>query len=328
MKKKEGFISIIIPVYNAQNVIEECLQSILKQDYKQFEILCVDDGSTDETISIVQKQAKKDPRIHLIRKEHGGQGTTRNYGISEAKGEFILFIDSDDVIDEKMLGSLIKRAEETEADVVISGIHLEMNKKFVCDYVVDDFSGSCQQFMEEKFKESYQKWLINAPWNKLIKTEFLMKYNLRFAEKMRIYEDLLFSLEVIQHAKIISIVGQPYYTYRYLQPGSVLSGFAENEDQYIYTIGNKLEEMSLEYEMKMPYYYADLIHKVIVYASKIRRNKSFSWLKKIKKICVLFSDSKWDKYLELARAEERTLKRQIFWIRKTRWIMKFIAASF
>lgn len=328
MKKEKGLISIIIPVYNAQNTIEECLQSILKQKYERFEILCVDDGSTDDTIWIIQKQAKTDKRIHLIRKEHGGQGHTRNYGMSEAKGDYILFIDSDDVIDEKMLLSLIERAEETAADVVISGIHLEKNKKFVCDYVVDDFTGSCQQFMKVKFKEAYQKWLINAPWNKLIKKEFLMKYNLRFAEDMRIYEDLLFSLEVIQHAEIISIVGQPYYTYRYLQQGSVLSGFTESEDQYIYTIGNKLEEMSLDYEMKMSYYYADLIHKVVVYASKIRRNKKFSWLTKIKKTCVLFSERKWDKYLKLARAEDRTLRRQIFWIRKTRWIMKIIAAIF
>ena len=195
-KEKKGFVSIVIPVYNVQKKIVKCLQSICNQSYQNFEILCIDDGSTDSTIEIIKKLAQKDCRIQLIQKEHGGQGSARNYGISKAKGEYILFIDSDDVIAEEMLSVLRERAIKDDADVVICGIHLKQNKKFICNYVVNDFAGSCEEFMNERFKESYEKWLINAPWNKLIKKELLLRYNLKFAEDMKVYEDLLFSLEV------------------------------------------------------------------------------------------------------------------------------------
>lgn len=323
-KEKKGFVSIVIPVYNMQKKIVKCLQSICNQSYQNFEILCIDDGSTDSTIAIIKKLAQKDCRIQLIQKEHGGQGSARNYGISKAKGEYILFIDSDDVIAEEMLSVLRERAIKDDADVVICGIHLKQNKKFICNYVVNDFAGSREEFMNERFKESYEKWLINAPWNKLIKKELLLRYNLKFAEDMKIYEDLLFSLEVIQHARRISVVSQPFYTYYYMQQGSVLSTFNENVDRYIERVGDKLEEVLPKYQLDMSYYYADLIHKKIVYALSIKKYKGFSVWEKIKRICFLFSEEKTREYLKKAKTENKVLKRKLFLMKRFGWAIKVI----
>ena len=103
-------ISVIIPVYNRENVIEECIDSVLAQSYPNFEIIIIDDGSTDLTVNICEKIISKENRIKLIKAEHGGVSNARNIGINQSRGEFIFFLDSDDIIHPKLFNALIKGA--------------------------------------------------------------------------------------------------------------------------------------------------------------------------------------------------------------------------
>ena len=110
-------ISVIIPIYNRQNFIEECLRSILTQSYQNFEILIIDDGSTDQTVAVCKAIAKNEPRIKLFEAEHGGVSAARNIGLEAAKGDFVFFVDSDDVIHPLLLETLVTSLKNTDAGI-------------------------------------------------------------------------------------------------------------------------------------------------------------------------------------------------------------------
>ena len=117
--KNKGLISIIIPVYNCEQYIDKCTKSILSQSYRNFEIILVDDGSTDETGKICERYASGDKRIKVIHKTNSGPAAARNRGIEKAKGEFIFFIDADDYLEENAFGLLIGGYKKYKADIVI-----------------------------------------------------------------------------------------------------------------------------------------------------------------------------------------------------------------
>lgn len=120
-------VSIIIPVYNAQNFLSDCLESLIGQTLKELEIICINDGSTDKSIEILRKYHKIDPRIKVISNScNMGQPTSRNIGINMARGKYIQFVDADDYIDKNTVEDLFKLAEEKSADMCYMGMHMHM----------------------------------------------------------------------------------------------------------------------------------------------------------------------------------------------------------
>ena len=117
--EKAPMVSVIVPVYNAEKYIRQCADSILTQTRKDFELLFVDDGSTDSSPEILREYAGADPRITVIRKEHSNAGAARNLGLDSARGEYLLFLDADDFFEPVMLEGAVARAEQTRADVVV-----------------------------------------------------------------------------------------------------------------------------------------------------------------------------------------------------------------
>ena len=123
-------ISIILPVYNVEKYVEKCLNSIKNQDYKNFEAIIVDDGSKDKSVEIIEAFIKKDDRFKLYHKENGGLSDARNFGMNFVTGKFVIFIDSDDYIENKMLTTLYENITKEKADVSICGIYnIYINKK-------------------------------------------------------------------------------------------------------------------------------------------------------------------------------------------------------
>ena len=113
-------ISVIIPIYNVERYIRECLQSVARQSFSAYEVLMVDDGSTDQSGRIAQEYADRYSRFRLIHKENGGLSSARNAGLEQAKGMYVCFVDADDYITEDYLCRLYEKAEETNADMVIA----------------------------------------------------------------------------------------------------------------------------------------------------------------------------------------------------------------
>lgn len=217
-------ISVIVPVYNVEKYIEKCLDSILAQTFRDFEVIVLNDGSTDASADIVREIAKRDDRIQLYEHENMGLGPTRNRGISVARGEYLSFVDSDDYISSIMLEKLYEKAVAEDADVSCG----ETVYVYEDDTVGDkrsDYSGLQQFCLSAETKAAFfqdyyfaRVYSLNAV-DKLFRTEFVKKHALEFGNNRRIFaEDAWFQLQLAQTEAKISFV--PEVCYYYLQRSS------------------------------------------------------------------------------------------------------------
>jgi methyltransferase, fkbM family len=216
-------ISIIVPIYQVEDYIEECLLSLIEQTYENIEIICVDDCGLDNSITIVKKYMELDSRIRLINHEKNrGLGGARNTGIQAAKGEYIIFVDSDDYLDTHMVEKLYNSLVSTQSDVSVCGVmltfpsgqHFEPHTAFHHDYLA---SQSTYDISQDK-KILTDMW--PSAWNKLFKLSIINKYHITFKERM-LYEDHTFFYEYFSHCNTFSYIAEPLYFYRKERPHSI-----------------------------------------------------------------------------------------------------------
>lgn len=191
-----ALISIVIPIYNASNYLEECLDSIIRQTYTNFEALLINDGSTDNSASIIDQFSNKDKRFFAFHKQNKGVSSARNFGIEKAKGEYICFVDADDLLSETYLESLYESISNG-ADSSIGGFqHLDNNNQKGI-FVVPSRKN---ETLEESIKEFYN---INNPdwqrylWNRMYKIKIIKKNDIRFREDIFYKEDGLFVIQYL-----------------------------------------------------------------------------------------------------------------------------------
>lgn len=222
-------VSIIVPVYNSEKTLDVCIESIQAQTFDDYEAVFVDDGSTDRSAEIVRKYAEKDERIRLCQKENGGVSSARNYGIREATGENLLFMDSDDYIPayylNRMLEILAQKGENTQ---VITSL-----KKFTVDEELHGVETDVSEPItldKSKIVKLYIDGLLNPPWNKLFRTEIVRKYHLKFPEDITLGEDLLFCIDYITTGEIeyFEVLSGTYYYYRQGNEDSLSRKYYEN----------------------------------------------------------------------------------------------------
>lgn len=207
-------ISIIIPVYNTENYLTECLNSIVTQKYRNIEIICVNDGSTDKSSDIIQYFCDTDPRVILINKPHTNAGDARNIGLKKATGDYILFIDSDDFLSDHALTKLIDTAEQTDADIIISQYRLFNNKTKQKNKTKYGIHTKSKLPFSIKDLTSRQFEFTNiAVWNKLYKVLFLKSQNLYF-KSYTCLNDMFFSLIAISLADRIVLCHSVTIYYR------------------------------------------------------------------------------------------------------------------
>lgn len=206
-------ISVIIPAYNVEGYIEACLKSIVKQTFKNIEIIVIDDGSTDNTLNIINAFAQLDSRFIVVKQTNKGVSVARNSGLKLAKGKFISFIDSDDYIDIDYLEKLHSSINEFDADIAVASIlkHKKNYNKFNKKYN----KTICESDLQKKYKLcADNRTRFFYVWNKLYKTELLKNNNILFIEG-RVFEDVMFSVQAIYHAK--KIVSVPKIKYHYIE---------------------------------------------------------------------------------------------------------------
>ena len=212
MRNNDPLISIIVPVYNTELYLEKCVDSIRNQTYPNLEIILVDDGSTDHCNTIVDYYVTIDSRITAIHQENGGQSKARNTGIDQAKGEFYLFVDSDDYIDENMLEQMYKRIQRDQSDLAICG-HLfldEMGNELGV-FTMHDSVQTGFQTLEKAYEGTKNDYLLNSIiWNKLYK-RFLFE-RIRFPEG-RVQEDEATVYKLLDQCHKVSILSDPFYFY-------------------------------------------------------------------------------------------------------------------
>ena len=192
--------SIIVPIYNSEKYLIECLDSLINQTYKDFELLLIDDGSQDNSLSICRDYESKDSRIKVIYKENGGVSSARNVGIENAHGERILFVDSDDSIDKNALDILNCYQKE----LIAFNAYSQKNEEVKIDQKTLEYDFFCGKLMDK---------LLFSSWNKVFNLKVIRKFNIRFDEKVRIGEDMLFTYDYLKHIYDVDVINNKLYHY-------------------------------------------------------------------------------------------------------------------
>ena len=230
-------VSIIVPVYNAQSHLSRCLESICGQEYKNLELIVINDGSKDKSLPVCEEFRKKDSRILLVDKANSGVSDTRNLGLKLAGGKYVQFVDSDDYIAPDYTARLVEAAEKTGADLVISPYTMVIpagasKPEQVLEKIQDDLGvmhvarppeNREYGFLPEGVydKDTFARRLMDKPasyfysvlWNKLYRRDILTRHDIRFTSEMRWAEDLVFNMQYIQYAEVFASIPQPGYYY-------------------------------------------------------------------------------------------------------------------
>lgn len=227
-----NWISVIVPVYNVEKYLSQCLDSVINQTYKQLEILCINDGSTDGSLKILEQYAAKDKRIRIISKENEGLSTTRNLGIRQATGKYILFLDSDDWLDLTCFENLFNSIEANKSDLCIYGLTRFDESSNSCIIPDNYFNLSCYKNVLDKPTCTYLdiQTSVFRRWEsvvKLYRRGFLLDNNILFTEKV-LFEDIFFHIQSILSAKSICFCDKNLYYYRVNRPNSIMDASKAN----------------------------------------------------------------------------------------------------
>ncbi|WP_034484367.1 glycosyltransferase [Butyrivibrio fibrisolvens] len=226
-------VSIIVPIYNVENYLEKCLDSLTGQSLNDIEILAVNDGSTDGSLKILENYASKDSRIVVLNKENGGLSDARNYAFPYIHGEYVGFIDSDDYVDPKMYEVMYNRAIETSSDIVECNLH----------HTFDDYEDTeIGRHIHDK-----KELIMNGRsvvWNKIYKTSWLLETGVRFPKGL-IYEDVNFYCKIVPFLNKIEYVEEPFV--HYVQRGTSINNFQTLKTMQIFDI---LDDIHKFYEEK------------------------------------------------------------------------------
>lgn len=207
-------LSIIIPAYNVEAFLPQCLDSIFSQDYAEYEVLCIDDGSTDGTPELLQRYAAERQNLKVLKQSNQGMSTARNLGLKEAKGEYVMFVDSDDWLCE---GSLAKLSASLNGEDVVcfnAKKYIEKTEEYKYNVLpsVDGVLKGWDYFNKARLIPSEIHFV--CIWQRAYRRAFLEENNLRFAEGIRRAEDDLFSTMVMYHAQTLKVINECVYVYR------------------------------------------------------------------------------------------------------------------
>lgn len=245
----DKLVSIIIPVYNAANYIYECLNSIQNQDYSRIEIIVIDDGSTDSTRDIITRYFQQ---VKVISQNNSGPSVARNTGIKESNGEFICFVDADDLISSNMVSSLVNGIKNNKADFSICGIYMFNDQKKITKHVQVSKNNRVIRGNENLFEELYpffNTYKINAPFGRIYKKDILIRNSIKFDEKLSLGEDSVFNMDYFSVIDSCYFIKDELYGYRrgnnYLT-GKYSGAFKDNKKRRFEQMKNVLVKKGAE----------------------------------------------------------------------------------
>lgn len=286
-------ISIIIPVYNAEKYLRQCLDSVLAQTYSDFEVLLINDGSKDNSGKICDEYAAKDTRFTVFHKENGGVSSARNLGLENAQGEWVTFVDSDDYIADEFLEVFINYNDQV--DFKLMGVK-KKNKKQETDHFC--FANS-EVFLLAEFLSKYSLYQYFAgPWAKFFKAKIIRENKLRFDEALFWGEDALFNIQYLRSCTQIATIRKELYFYREVDTGlasirlnfDYALGLAENVKHGLVEIQN-IANISFNFSPHLSLLLDSVIYSL--YKSGGSRAETY---KKLKRVNARFRNSLLDIY--------------------------------
>ena len=235
-------ISVIIPVYNVEKYLIECLDSVVNQTYKNIEIILINDGSTDNSGEICNKYSNKDSRIVVIHKDNEGVSAARNTGLDAAKGEYIGFVDSDDLISENYYESLYNCLIDNNSDVSVCNLY-KMKKN---DNLKLEYKNPTKPILNQE--EAYQWILSNIAWrigDRIYRKDVIS--NIRFKTNFKIGEDFSIIIEVMKNVKTIAFSKDCFYYYRQRNNSAINSGLVDEHSAFLDFYIKELNNIKLQY---------------------------------------------------------------------------------
>lgn len=275
-------ISVIVPVYNSERFLNKCLTSLVNQTFKDLEIICINDGSPDNSQEILEKFAQQDSRIKVIKQERFGPSICRNLGIDIAQGEYISFVDSDDWIDETFYEKLHEAAKKYDADIAACGIKRHRSYKY--KYHLKIMEEKCTEDITEKFR------LCDVPekcyvWNKIYKLDKLKENHIEF-EPHVYYEDRMFTVESLYNLRRLVVVPDVYYNY-WTNSNSIVKTKSPKKDMDSVYTRRKMYEFIKEHNILADCF--SNIKKVKIFGLTVLKVKMFDK----KNEYLLFNHIKW-----------------------------------
>ena len=209
-------VSVIIPVYNAEKHLKECIDSIIRQEYANIELILVDDGSTDKSLSICKEYENADSRVRVLVQQNSGVSDARNNGIRVATGDYLAFVDSDDIVLPHIYSSMMKCGKKGFDLTMCNFVKFNENGYYEVVDQLSDFG--CDQVSSgdllERIMSCSPKAIFGSVWRLLIKTELLTKEKIRFTSGLTMAEDMQFLLKCISKISTIGICVEPLYKFR------------------------------------------------------------------------------------------------------------------
>ena len=279
-------VSVIVPVYNVEKYLGECLDSVINQTFEDIEIICVNDGSTDKSLEILNDYAGRDNRIKVFTQENKKQGAARNFGLDKSSGDYVYFMDSDDYIDLSTIEKLYNNAVSNNSDIVVSKIARFTDGSNKINYSIPGFDFETQ-FKNVDFNDftfdynDIKQYVLNrsfAPWMKLFKKEFLLENNLQFKEYLA-FEDVLFHVQTFLKAERISFSPNFFYYYRN-NPNSTMNTSENGLD--IFKIIDFVQQYLIENEFMDEFNDEFDLFKVVQILNYIISTKSEEYFQKAK----------------------------------------------
>ena len=311
MQNRKNIVSVIVPVYNSKNTIERCVRSIKEQTYKDIEIIVVNDGSNDGTKQLLEKIIKNDNNIKLINKQNSGPSETRNIGIKEASGDFLMFVDSDDWIEKDAIEKMINIIKNYKVDIVRCNYNFfYCNSKIKKNNILEKYKlktiFSSDELLDSNFFKSNLWYTV---WGQLIKRECI--HGIYFDIEKKIGEDLLFNINLYKKAFKIYFLNQPLYIYNFNPNGitkmmteeNLKSNMFEVIDNYLILyetfkdtdtkkiISNKCVKAMLSYTLQLIYLTKNKNYVVNLF-DYVKRNE------KIKSFILYYNDKKYIRYIK------------------------------
>lgn len=246
-------VSVVIPIYNVSKWIDRGMEIILSQSLKDFEVLLVDDGSTDDSAEKCRAWTEKDDRVRLISKENGGAGSARNVGIDEAKGRYVYFFDIDDIAKPNLLEYCSSKMDELQVDYMMFGFNM-IERGYVDSTIV---CGHKEQIINSnsELRDAFIDQMLlcvggnGFPWNKMYRLEFLNKHNLRF-ENQRIQQDEVFNLLVYRQLERAYISSEILYDYFIYSSGNTRSRFIPERFDIYVSVREHFEDLFEYWQLK------------------------------------------------------------------------------
>ncbi|MEG1886909.1 MAG: glycosyltransferase family 2 protein [Oscillospiraceae bacterium] len=234
MSDKNPLISIIVPVYNVEKYLKKCLDSLVGQTMKEIEIICVNDGGPDNSLEILNEYAKNDERIIVIDKKNEGVSAARNSALKIAEGEYIMFVDSDDWIDEAMCEEMLKAIKQDDADAVMCSYikefsdHSVENHVFSNEYIVWNEADVKKNFhrrlfgmISEELNRPQDGDIIVSVWMQLFKVDICREIEFVDLKKIGTFEDGLFQIQAYNNCRKFVYIDKPFYHYRKTNDDSI-----------------------------------------------------------------------------------------------------------